>query len=228
MVTMNRALVFDMDGVLVDVGDSYRETIASTVEHFTGRKPGRELIQDYKNRGGFNSDWLLSRKIAADFGVDVPFETVVDHFQRLFLGEHNDGLILRERWIARPGLFEDFARRFTLAIFTGRPRAEARITLDRFAPGIRFEPLVGEDDVSRGKPDPEGLLKAQQLLPGAALWYIGDTVDDARCAGAAGVPFIGIAAPANPRHAELSAVLKQAGAIAVLDNINYLDEVLPV
>ena len=29
-------LVFDMDGVLVDVTASYRETIARTVEHFTG------------------------------------------------------------------------------------------------------------------------------------------------------------------------------------------------
>ncbi len=29
-------LVFDMDGVLVDVTESYRETIQRTVEHFTG------------------------------------------------------------------------------------------------------------------------------------------------------------------------------------------------
>ena len=34
---MNQPLiVFDMDGVLVDVTESYRETIAHTVEHFTG------------------------------------------------------------------------------------------------------------------------------------------------------------------------------------------------
>ena len=31
-------LIFDMDGVLVDVTESYRETIARTVEHFTGRR----------------------------------------------------------------------------------------------------------------------------------------------------------------------------------------------
>ena len=30
-------LVFDMDGVLVDVTESYRETIVQTVEHFTGK-----------------------------------------------------------------------------------------------------------------------------------------------------------------------------------------------
>ncbi len=33
-----RLIVFDMDGVLVDVSESYRETIVRTVEHFTGRR----------------------------------------------------------------------------------------------------------------------------------------------------------------------------------------------
>ena len=29
-------IVFDMDGVLVEVGESYREAIRETVKHFTG------------------------------------------------------------------------------------------------------------------------------------------------------------------------------------------------
>jgi len=33
----SEVLVFDMDGVLVDVSDSYRETIIRTVAHFTGK-----------------------------------------------------------------------------------------------------------------------------------------------------------------------------------------------
>jgi phosphoglycolate phosphatase-like HAD superfamily hydrolase len=39
-----------MDGVLVDVTESYRETIARTVERFTGAAITREKIQEYKNR----------------------------------------------------------------------------------------------------------------------------------------------------------------------------------
>ena len=50
-------IVFDMDGVLVDVTESYRETIVQTVEHFTGMTITREQIQDYKNQGGWNDDW---------------------------------------------------------------------------------------------------------------------------------------------------------------------------
>jgi len=42
---MNKPLlVFDMDGVLVDVTESYRETIARTVERFTGHPITREKI----------------------------------------------------------------------------------------------------------------------------------------------------------------------------------------
>ena len=41
-----------------------------------------------------------------------------------------------------------------------------------------------------------------------------------------GVPFIGIASPANPRYAELVAVLKAENAVAVLDDINQLETVL--
>ena len=64
--------VFDMDGVLAEVTESYREAIVQTVEHFTGKRIARDLIQDYKNQGGWNNDWALSQKIAADLGVEVP------------------------------------------------------------------------------------------------------------------------------------------------------------
>ena len=62
-------LVFDMDGVLVDVAESYRETIVQTVKHFSGQMISRELIQDYKSQGGWNNDWALSRRILLDLGA---------------------------------------------------------------------------------------------------------------------------------------------------------------
>lgn len=214
-------LVFDMDGVLVDVTESYRETIACTVEHFTGVKPTNEQIQDFKNQGGFNDDWKLTHHAVASAGVDVPFEAVKDHFQSLFLGcDGAPGLIMRERWVANPGKLEKLAAQFRLAVFTGRPRAEAHLTLARFAEGLEFAPIVGMEDVTRHKPAPDGLLS----ITGAA-YYVGDSIDDARCARAAGVPFIGIAAPENPRYIDLVFLFQEEGAIAIVDNINYLDEV---
>jgi len=61
-------LIFDMDGVLVDVNASYRATIQATVNHFTGYEPSHDEIQDWKNRGGWNDDWLLSTRLIQEYG----------------------------------------------------------------------------------------------------------------------------------------------------------------
>lgn len=219
-------VVFDMDGVLVDVTESYRETIVRTVEHFAGVTLTRPQIQDYKNQGGFNDDWKLSHHVITQHGVAVEYQTVVDYFQGLFHGNGSDGLILRERWMARDGLLERLAARFDLALFTGRMRWEAEVTLRRCAPSLRFDPVVCMEDVTELKPAPEGLLKIAAAAGGRRMWYIGDTIDDARSAGAAAVPFIGIASPGSPLRAELASLFRAENAVAVLDDINQLESVL--
>lgn len=221
-----RMLVFDMDGVLVDVSESYRETIQQTVEHFTGARPTRAGIQGIKNQGGWNDDWSLSHKLITDAGVAVNFQEVVDYFQGIFHGDGTNGLILRERWLGGDGLFDRLAARCGLSVFTGRLRWEAEVTLRRFVPHIRFDPIIGMEEVANLKPAPDGLLLIREMRPQAELFYVGDSVDDARCARAAGVPFIGIAAPQNPRHDELVHLHRAEQAIAVLDDINGLEGIV--
>jgi HAD superfamily hydrolase (TIGR01548 family) len=63
-------LIFDMDGVLIDVSRSYRETIQRTVQIYLkvclGFKDGKtelvtkEDISLFKSAGGFNNDWDLT------------------------------------------------------------------------------------------------------------------------------------------------------------------------
>jgi HAD superfamily phosphatase len=209
----------------VDVTESYRETIARTVADFTGVEIGRERIQDYKNQGGWNDDWKLSHHLIQQAGKEIPFETAKDYFQSIFLGNGEGGLILREAWVARPGFLEELNRRFDFALFTGRPRADAALTLNRFASGVVFHPVIGMDEVENHKPHPEGLLRILQANPGRKVYYIGDTVDDARCARAAKIPFIGIAAPNNPRYLDLVFLFQEEGAWAIIDDINFLPEV---
>ncbi|MGA3026120.1 MAG: HAD-IA family hydrolase [Bryobacteraceae bacterium] len=213
-------IVFDMDGVLVDVSESYRETIVRTVQHFTGRTIERAVIQRYKNQGGWNNDWELSQRICADLGVSVEYNTVVEYFNHLFLDQ---GLIHRERWLPGPGLLEGLASRYELAIFTGRNMLEVGITLEREGWQGRFL-IVCTDDVVKTKPDPEGLLRIMGRRPGKELLYIGDTVDDARSARAAGVAFFGIAAG----DGDLAHLLEREGALAVLADINELEDLLCV
>ena len=63
-------LIFDMDGVLIDVSRSYRETIRQTVQIYLetclGLKPGQEVLVSLedisllKSLGRFNNDWDLT------------------------------------------------------------------------------------------------------------------------------------------------------------------------
>jgi HAD superfamily hydrolase (TIGR01548 family) len=214
----SQMLVFDMDGVLVDVTESYRETVVRTVEHFTHKTISRDSIQDYKNQGGWNNDWLLSQKICQDLGVEAPYAAVVEYFNYLFLDQ---GLIHRERWLPRDGFLDRLGQRFEFAIFTGRTTEEAEITLRREGVRDRFL-LVSANDVTCEKPAPDGLLKIAAMHPGRKLLYIGDTVDDARCAQAAYVPFIGVAARHSPRREELADLLRREGAIQVIEDINEI------
>ena len=219
---METVIVFDMDGVLAEVTESYREAIVQTVKHFTGTLIERDSVQEYKNRGGWNNDWALSQKIASDLGVEVPYQTVVDYFNEIFIGQNGDGLIQREQWLPAPGFLEGLQAKCGLALFTGRLQYEADITLRRFAPAVTFDPMLCAEHVTRAKPAPDGLLDIQRQKPNAKLWYIGDTVDDARSARAAGVPFIGVASKHHSTRNEILRLFEQERAVAVVENVNEI------
>jgi HAD superfamily hydrolase (TIGR01548 family) len=54
------AVILDIDGVLVDVADSYRRAIVESIEHVYGETIEKDDIQLFKNAGGFNNDWELT------------------------------------------------------------------------------------------------------------------------------------------------------------------------
>lgn len=221
-------VIFDMDGVIVDPTRSYRQTVIETVFSFSRRRITFADIEDYKNQGGWNNDWHLSQRILQDQGVEVDLPQVIDRFNAHFLGSGDrDGLVWQEEWLVAEGLFERLeAQNYQLAIFTGRRRSDALITLNRFVPGTAFSPMVCMEDVERSKPAPDGLLKIRALLPGAPLFFIGDTIDDARSARLAGVPFFGVASKAHPRRPELIEVLRAEGSLAILENVNEIESAL--
>ncbi|AZQ13625.1 TIGR01548 family HAD-type hydrolase [Halorubrum sp. PV6] len=77
------AVVLDIDGVLVDVADSYRRAILESVERVCGKTIDRSAIQSFKNAGGFNNDWELTNAaalyvLARREGLDMDVETFTD------------------------------------------------------------------------------------------------------------------------------------------------------
>jgi HAD superfamily hydrolase (TIGR01548 family) len=222
-----RLLIFDMDGVLVDVTESYRRTIAETVKLLTGTEIDNRDIQGFKNRGNSNNDWDLTFEIVRERGGTASKQEIIDAFQKIYLGNNYDGLIARERWLPRNGLLEKLTERFRFAMFTGRERWEACYTLSKFAPRISFDPIIGMDDVQQEKPHPEGLLKIIGDMPPREAFYVGDATDDCRAAAAAGVSFIGVVSEENPLRNDLESLFRREGARDVIKDINDLEHVLP-
>jgi len=70
------AVVLDIDGVLVDVADSYRRAIVESVDRVYGETITKADIQPFKNASGFNNDWELTD--AAALFVLTARETDVD------------------------------------------------------------------------------------------------------------------------------------------------------
>ena len=53
-------LIFDVDGVLIDVSKSYHYSIKDTVDFFTGKDVPLEELRDIKFSFGINNDWDVS------------------------------------------------------------------------------------------------------------------------------------------------------------------------
>lgn len=76
-----------------------------------------------------------------------------------------------------------------------------------------FAVIIGAKDVSRTKPDPEGLTLAQQRAEVAfhSSLYVGDSVIDAETAHKGGTPFAAVLSGMTPRDAfDVHAPLKIA------------------
>ncbi len=219
-MAQSKIVVFDMDGVLVDPTGSYRQAVVETVALFGGATSFAQ-IEDYKNQGGWNNDWALTERILGDQGVQVSYADVQREFTRLFEGPQ--GLVMKEEWLVAEGMLERLGARHRLGIFTGRLEADAVHTLTRFVPHIEFNPRICIEHVAQGKPAPDGLLKIQREHPGADLVFLGDTIDDARSARLAGVPFYGIAKRDHLRRAELLRLFAEEQAVGVLENVNEIE-----
>lgn len=219
-------IVFDMDGVLFDPTDSFRQGVIEIVRRLTGRETTHARITEIKHEGGYNDDADVALRIAREFGFETSREEIVALGERLFWGANGDGLILRERRLFADGLLERFASRAQLAIFTGRDGAAARFSLERFCPDIDFDPIVTSDGLENLKPAPDGLLRAIERHPGRRPVYFGDTVDDARAARAAGVPFVGVAAADAPMRAETVKRLLAEGAFEIIESVNDAERLL--
>ena len=202
MAPLRALLLFDIDGVIRDVGCSYRLAVTETVAHFSGWRPTPETIDTLKGEGCWNNDWdasleLLRRRQRRQPTLQLPSRAaVVEVFSGLYFGRDDGGAVSQEphRWtglirqeplLVDRVLFDDFSRAaIGWGFVSGAEPPSARHVLeDRL--GLHQPPLVAMGDAP-DKPDPTGLLQLAEELAATAgvpithlpTGYVGDTVAD--------------------------------------------------
>ena len=220
-----KLIIFDVDGVLVDVRGSFHKSILDTVRFFTGKRITYAQIHQWKNRSGYNDDWRLSTDWIASLGRNIPYEEVKAQFQKFYWGtKARPGNVSREKWLVTQDRLVRWSRRAELALFTGRTRQELRHTLDGTNANAIFRRTITMDDVKKGKPDPEGLrLLLDGIAPRETL-YLGDNIDDALSAKRARVPFLGVLPFGTEAHRARAARLRGLGALKILHNVEELEK----
>ncbi len=170
-------VVFDVDGVIVDVSRSYHTAIVKTVEHFTKRRLSKEEALAFKERNLLNNDWDVSYKLIEEIkGKAPPYQEVVEVFNDYYKKYRELEIVILDRNFF--SLLKDYGK--VLAIVTGRPREDLDFLLNRAKLRGLFSQIVCEDDLPSPKlrkPSPYLLILCLEKLKfkGKEFIYVGDT-----------------------------------------------------
>lgn len=173
------AILFDMDGVLVDSLDSWWKALNSALKKFKHQELTRdEFIETY---WGHDLKANLKR---------LKLNPQVAPFCNITYGDHLDYIKI---YPDTKGTLEQLAS-FKKAIITNTPTDCARQILKKFDIAQYFEAIVTSDDVLKAKPNPEIVFTACKRLgvtPNTAI-LVGDTESDVKAGRAAGCTVVGL------------------------------------
>jgi HAD superfamily hydrolase (TIGR01509 family) len=189
---MIEAIVFDLDGVLIDSESVWEQVRRQVVDEHGGRWPA-----DAQQRlmGMSTPEW--ARYLSEDLGVGLPPDQVAALVIERMAERYTDHLPLL------PGAVEAvrrMAERWPVGLASSSPRALIDAVLD--AAGLRamFAVIVSSEEVERGKPAPDVYLSvAERLgLDPARCVAVEDSSNGLRAASAAGAQVIAIPRPQYP------------------------------
>jgi HAD superfamily phosphatase len=174
---MKKGLIFDVDGVIIDVSHSYHYAIKNTAERFLGRGLNIDLVREIKFKKGINNDYLATLEVIKTFGVSAGLEEVIEAFNQEY-----EKLKEMERLI----LSRDFFKKLRdlevpLGILTGRPRGDLKDAFDRFELWEFFDVVVDDDTIEQPnlrKPNPYALNFCMERMNLDFAVYVGDSLAD--------------------------------------------------
>lgn len=183
-----KAVLFDMDGVIVDSEPLHVAAFQATLKNYGHSLSGEQYKQHFAGR----TDEAGFRQYFDYIGETVELPVVMDEKAKVYLGLAADQLT------PYPGVLEFIrdlaAREVRLALVTGSLRAEADVVLRTFNLTDIFSTVIAAEDVTHGKPSPEGYLKgARGLNVGPAdCIIIEDAPSGVQAAKAAGIRCVAV------------------------------------
>jgi HAD superfamily hydrolase (TIGR01548 family) len=204
-------LLWDMDGVIVDVSMSYRKCIQLSVNYFlpANLHCDEKDVDAIKSVVGLNNDWDASYALylqKASLNIDLHdfvknliqmrsdqmYTKIKNQFQKFYLGDSTSkGFIESESLLIDQHQLSQLKNKYNkMGIVTGRPKQEAIYTLEINNLTRVFDIVVAMEDTKLGKPDPEPILKAINALSLQNTIYIGDSPSDVVASQKANIPCI--------------------------------------
>jgi phosphoglycolate phosphatase len=184
------AVAFDLDGTLLDTVHDLAAAVNLLLAEL-GHPPLHTVtVRDLVGKGMANlvrKAMLRARGRAPD---DAELAALVPRYQA-----HYERVLGRETE-AFPGLLDMLVRLrdagFRMAVVTNKATRFVRPHLDKAGILRYFDAIVGGDDAHAKKPDPAPVLMAAQRLgvPVSRMLMVGDSVNDAQAARAAGCPVV--------------------------------------
>ena len=217
MAPVRNALVFDLDGTLVDSAPDLHRCLNAVLAE-QGRAP--VSLADIRSMVGDGAAKLVERGFA-DTGVAVEPAALPGLVQR-FLVHYSAGRHALTQ--AFPGVGETLRllreRGYRLGVCTNKPYAPTMEILETLGLTGLFAAVTGGDSLPVRKPDPGHLLGTLDLLGATAdrAVMIGDSANDVAVARAAGVPAIVV------RYGYTRTPVEELGADAI---IAHFAELIP-
>jgi len=205
------AVVFDLDGVLVDSEPVWEEVRRALVEEYGGYWAG-----DAQSRlmGMSTGEW--ARYLSDELGVDLPSERVAELvIDRVAERLTRDPPLMP----GAPDAVRRLADRWPLGLASSSPRRLIEAVLAASELARAFLVTVSTEEVPRGKPAPDVYLAVVEGLDvrPASCVAVEDSTNGLRSAMAAGMRAIAVP---QPRYPVEQAVLRQA--VAVLSDLREL------
>ena len=181
-----RALIFDLDGTLIDSKLDLALAVNATLEHMGRRALAHEQIYGYVGDGAS----MLVKRALGDGTTDADAEAGLSYFLSYYRAHMLDNTI------TCPGVREGLAllQHHPMAVLTNKPVRFSQGILDGLGIAGYFRYVYGGNSFQTKKPDPEGvniLLRDLAVAPLEAM-MIGDSAVDVRTARNAGTWACGV------------------------------------